>query len=96
MAHTKSLMKSLRKVGAYLISSSGEFRVDAFSMQAQAPATAKVERTGGPEPIIIKNVFSTRLTINDVDDQELARQITLVEFELFRQIKVRRTKGGER
>ncbi|KAL6047267.1 Guanine-nucleotide dissociation stimulator CDC25 [Balamuthia mandrillaris] len=41
-----------------------------------------------PEPVVLfKNIFSRNLTFNDMDELELARQMTLIEFDIFQQIK---------
>ncbi|KAF2074781.1 hypothetical protein CYY_003927 [Polysphondylium violaceum] len=43
------------------------------------------ERT--PEPNVPKNIFSNRLEIYDIDEEEIARQLTLIEFNLYKKIK---------
>ncbi|KAJ6242096.1 ras guanine nucleotide exchange factor i-related [Anaeramoeba flamelloides] len=40
-----------------------------------------------PEPKVPKNIFSPTLSIFDIDEIEVARQITLIDFEMFSQIK---------
>ncbi|KAJ5074401.1 guanine nucleotide exchange factor [Anaeramoeba ignava] len=40
-----------------------------------------------PEPKIPKNIFSPKLTLNDIDEEEIARQLTLYEFNIYKQIK---------
>ncbi|GAM22694.1 hypothetical protein SAMD00019534_058690 [Acytostelium subglobosum LB1] len=40
-----------------------------------------------PEPKVPKNIWSTSLTIFDVDEEEVARQLTLIDFEIFSSIK---------
>ncbi|KAJ5078864.1 ras guanine nucleotide exchange factor i-related [Anaeramoeba ignava] len=40
-----------------------------------------------PEPKVPKNIFSTSLSLLDVEEEEVARQLTLIEFDLFSQIK---------
>jgi hypothetical protein len=42
----------------------------------------------------MKIIFSTRFVIHDIDELELARQLTLVDFEIFRRIKVRPPRDG--
>jgi hypothetical protein len=42
-----------------------------------------------PEPKVPRNVFSPSLSLMDINDEELARQLTLMEFETFRAIRVR-------
>jgi len=40
-----------------------------------------------PEPKVPRNVFSPSLSLMDIHDEELARQLTLMEFATFRAIK---------
>lgn len=40
-----------------------------------------------PRPIVPKNIFSPNLRWVDVDEEELARQLTLIEFEYFYKIR---------
>ncbi|GAM20828.1 hypothetical protein SAMD00019534_040030 [Acytostelium subglobosum LB1] len=40
-----------------------------------------------PEPKVPKNIWSQTLDIFDVDEEELARQLTLIDFEIFTAIK---------
>ncbi|KYQ96865.1 Ras guanine nucleotide exchange factor [Tieghemostelium lacteum] len=40
-----------------------------------------------PEPVVPKNIFSNYLNIFDIDEEEIARQLTLIEFDIFRKIK---------
>lgn len=42
-----------------------------------------------PEPKIPKNIFSLYLDLFDVDEEEIARQMTLIDFEIYSSIKVR-------
>ncbi|KAJ5079686.1 ras guanine nucleotide exchange factor i-related [Anaeramoeba ignava] len=39
-----------------------------------------------PEPIIPKNIFSPKLSIFDVNEEEIARQLTLIEFQVYTKI----------
>ncbi|EFA81016.1 Ras guanine nucleotide exchange factor [Heterostelium album PN500] len=39
-----------------------------------------------PEPKVPKNIFSPQLTLAHIDDLEIARQLTLIEYKLFRNI----------
>lgn len=39
------------------------------------------------EPIVPKNIFSSKLTLDDVAEIEIARQLTIMHFSLFSQIK---------
>ncbi|EGC38002.1 aimless RasGEF [Dictyostelium purpureum] len=68
-----NLMKSLSKV-----------------VEKLSPATESKhifnEKT--PEPIVaFKNIFSNNLSFHDIDEEEIARQLTLIEFEIYRKIK---------
>lgn len=40
-----------------------------------------------PEPKVPKNIFSPTLVIDDVDEEEIARQLTVVDFELYRVVQ---------
>ncbi|KYQ96804.1 Ras guanine nucleotide exchange factor [Tieghemostelium lacteum] len=40
-----------------------------------------------PEPRVPKNIFSPTLTLDDVDEEEIARQLCLIDFALYEQIK---------
>jgi hypothetical protein len=40
-----------------------------------------------PRPIVPKNIFAASLTWMDVDEEEIARQLTLIEFDTFRKIR---------
>lgn len=40
-----------------------------------------------PRPIVPKNIFSPHLTWMDVEEEEIARQLTLIEFEYFYKIR---------
>lgn len=41
-----------------------------------------------PEPIVPSNIFSLTFTFFDIDEEEIARQLTLKDFEIFSLIKV--------
>jgi hypothetical protein len=41
-----------------------------------------------PEPKVPKQIFSTGLNLNQVEEIEVARQLTLIEFNIFNQINV--------
>ncbi|KAF2071514.1 hypothetical protein CYY_007175 [Polysphondylium violaceum] len=43
--------------------------------------------TPAPEPKVPKNIWSQTLNIFDIDDEEIARQLTLMDFEIFYNIK---------
>jgi hypothetical protein len=40
-----------------------------------------------PRPVVPKNIFAVSLTWLDVDEEEIARQLTLIEFDTFRKIR---------
>eukprot|EP01105_Mastigella_eilhardi_P020099 TRINITY_DN4769_c0_g1_i2.p1 TRINITY_DN4769_c0_g1~~TRINITY_DN4769_c0_g1_i2.p1 ORF type:complete len:848 (+),score=226.97 TRINITY_DN4769_c0_g1_i2:245-2545(+) len=40
-----------------------------------------------PEPFIPRNIFSKALSLLDIDDEEIARQLTLIEFEIYERIR---------
>lgn len=41
-----------------------------------------------PEPKVPKNIFSLYLDLFDVDEEEIARQMTLIDFEIYSSIKL--------
>eukprot|EP01122_Echinamoeba_exundans_P011028 TRINITY_DN4253_c0_g1_i2.p1 TRINITY_DN4253_c0_g1~~TRINITY_DN4253_c0_g1_i2.p1 ORF type:complete len:584 (-),score=110.29 TRINITY_DN4253_c0_g1_i2:150-1901(-) len=43
--------------------------------------------TQQPEPKVPKNIFSPTLVIDDVEEEEIARQLTVVDFELYRMVQ---------
>ncbi|EFA74821.1 hypothetical protein PPL_11854 [Heterostelium album PN500] len=43
--------------------------------------------TAAPEPKVPKNIWSQNLDIFDVEEEEVARQLTLIDFEIFSSIK---------
>jgi len=45
--------------------------------------------TSAPQPEVPKNIFSRTLSFYDIGDLELARQLTIIEFDLFSVIKPR-------
>ncbi|KAJ6234200.1 ras guanine nucleotide exchange factor i-related [Anaeramoeba flamelloides] len=40
-----------------------------------------------PDPKLPKNIFSPKLNLFDVDEEEIARQLTLIEFKIYSKIK---------
>ncbi|KAF2069090.1 hypothetical protein CYY_009588 [Polysphondylium violaceum] len=40
-----------------------------------------------PEPVVPKNIFSNNLQIYDIDEEEIARQLSLIEFDIYKKIK---------
>ncbi len=57
---------------------------------AAQPGTASTSSRPVEQPIInIKTIFLARLEWEDIDDLELARQLTLLEFEIYQRIQVR-------
>jgi len=47
----------------------------------------KKEVKDPPEPKVPKNIFSPTLTFDDIDEEEIARQLCLIDFTLYEQIK---------
>lgn len=45
-------------------------------------------RGTAPDPKVPKNIWSPTLTLFDVDDEEIARQLSLVDFGIFAKITV--------
>jgi hypothetical protein len=57
---------------------------------AAQPGTASTSSRPVEQPIInIKTIFLARLEWEDIDDLELARQLTLLDFEIYQRIQVR-------
>lgn len=49
----------------------------------------RVFRDPPPEPkVSLRNIFSPKLDILDLDEEELARQLCLMEFDIYYAIKV--------
>jgi len=46
-----------------------------------------------PDPIVPKNIFSQSLTIGEVPAEELARQLTLIDQDLYASLTVRRNEN---
>jgi len=40
-----------------------------------------------PEPKVPKNIFSPKLELDDVDEEEIARQMCILDFELYARVK---------
>ncbi|EFA78501.1 Ras guanine nucleotide exchange factor [Heterostelium album PN500] len=40
-----------------------------------------------PEPKVPKNIFSSTLTFDDIDEEEIARQLCLIDFQMYESIK---------
>eukprot|EP01156_Anaeramoeba_ignava_P021511 Anaeramoba_ignava/c19193_g1_i2.p1 GENE.c19193_g1_i2~~c19193_g1_i2.p1 ORF type:complete len:535 (-),score=203.66 c19193_g1_i2:48-1652(-) len=40
-----------------------------------------------PEPKVPKTIFSPKLSIFDIDEEEIARQLTIIDFEIFQKIQ---------
>jgi len=53
------------------------------------PPTKQGKSQAPPEPKVPKNIFSPLLTLADVDEEEIARQLTLLDFEMYNLIQVR-------
>ncbi|GAM27522.1 hypothetical protein SAMD00019534_106980 [Acytostelium subglobosum LB1] len=45
-----------------------------------------VYSTNPPDPKVPKNIFSPKLALSDIDDLEIARQLTLIEYKMFKSI----------
>ncbi|EGG23773.1 Ras guanine nucleotide exchange factor [Cavenderia fasciculata] len=43
--------------------------------------------TNPPEPKVPKNIFSSTLTFEDIDEEEIARQLCLIDFGMYESIK---------
>ncbi len=41
-----------------------------------------------PEPRVPKNIFSPSLSLDDVDEEEIARQLTIIQYQLYAAINV--------
>ncbi|KAF2074646.1 hypothetical protein CYY_004041 [Polysphondylium violaceum] len=63
--------------------------------QLRAAIVSKIENSNNhkkevkdpPEPKVPKNIFSPTLTFDDIDEEEIARQLCLIDFTLYEQIK---------
>eukprot|EP01133_Synstelium_polycarpum_P015331 gene15331-18170_t len=53
---------------------------------AENTSTSIVYSTNPPEPKVPKNIFSPQLTLSHIDELEIARQLTLIEYKMFRSI----------
>eukprot|EP01132_Coremiostelium_polycephalum_P008012 gene8012-9857_t len=49
-------------------------------------SSSLVYSTNPPEPKVPKNIFSPQLTLAHIDELEIARQLTLIEYRIFRNI----------
>ncbi|KAJ3443426.1 ras guanine nucleotide exchange factor i-related [Anaeramoeba flamelloides] len=47
----------------------------------------KISYSLAPIPIVPKNIFSPTLTLDSIDEEEVARQLTLIDFEMYSKIK---------
>ncbi|KAJ6243439.1 ras guanine nucleotide exchange factor i-related [Anaeramoeba flamelloides] len=47
----------------------------------------KINLQTPPEPKVPKNIFSESLTLFDIDEEEIARQISIIDFEIFSKIR---------
>lgn len=62
-------------------------------LQSKRPEAEEEKRTSTfnedpPEPKVPKNIFSLYLDLFDVDEEEIARQLTLIDFEIYSSIKM--------
>ncbi|KAL6058729.1 Ras guanine nucleotide exchange factor A, variant 2 [Balamuthia mandrillaris] len=58
-------------------------------LTSNEPPKKKIFPEPPPEPRVPRNVFSPKLSLMDIHDEELARQLTLAEFQIFSCIKPR-------
>jgi len=70
------------------------------SLLIQVRSNELVYSTNPPEPKVPKNIFSPQLALSHIDELEIARQMTLIEYRLFRNIPppeflIRTTTFGE-
>ncbi|GAM21223.1 hypothetical protein SAMD00019534_043980 [Acytostelium subglobosum LB1] len=56
-------------------------------VEKQMPSSKLIFNDKTPEPIVPRNIFSQNLMIYDIEEEEIARQMTLIEFEMFKKIK---------
>eukprot|EP01086_Lenisia_limosa_P006835 TRINITY_DN26004_c0_g1_i1.p1 TRINITY_DN26004_c0_g1~~TRINITY_DN26004_c0_g1_i1.p1 ORF type:complete len:340 (+),score=57.14 TRINITY_DN26004_c0_g1_i1:64-1020(+) len=59
----------------------------AVAKSAYAESTASVHPAKPVEPKVPRNIFSPEFSVFDVDDEEIARQITLIDSRLMAQVK---------
>ncbi|KAF2068693.1 hypothetical protein CYY_009983, partial [Polysphondylium violaceum] len=56
------------------------------SLLNQVRTTDSIYSSDPPEPKVPKNIFSPQLSLAHIDELEIARQMTLIEYRLFRNI----------
>ncbi|EGG13809.1 Ras guanine nucleotide exchange factor [Cavenderia fasciculata] len=61
-------------------------RILAQARTAETSQSSMVYSTNPPEPKVPKNIFSPQLTLSHIDELEIARQLTLIEYKIFRNI----------
>lgn len=71
--------------------------VDEIAIDGTVQQTKGTEREhemhDAPDPIVPKNIFSQSLTIGEVPAEELARQLTLIDQDLYASLTVRRNEN---
>jgi len=75
---SRSILRTLR-----------QYRYRAYSGRERETTLEYQFNSEPPYPEVPKNIFSRTLSISDVAPVEIARQLTLIEFNLFSQIKPR-------
>jgi hypothetical protein len=76
---SRSILRTLR-----------QYRYRAYSGRERETTLEYQFNSEPPYPEVPKNIFSRTLFISDVAPVEIARQLTLIEFNLFSQVKVSR------
>eukprot|EP01090_Pellita_catalonica_P019851 TRINITY_DN6873_c0_g1_i1.p1 TRINITY_DN6873_c0_g1~~TRINITY_DN6873_c0_g1_i1.p1 ORF type:complete len:459 (-),score=74.47 TRINITY_DN6873_c0_g1_i1:887-2263(-) len=85
---TQGMLRQLQD----FIESSDTPKIHAVSVEkslkkGSRPRVRYAPKTTPPEPVVPKSIFSSKLSLFDIDDMEIARQITLIEFENFEKIR---------
>lgn len=85
----KAFIERLKQEGSGLARNveSVLIRVSMGAPVKDSPASAGQSRSGAPDPRVPNNVFSPTLRLGDVEEEEVARQLTLMEFQTFANIQ---------
>ncbi|KAJ3435491.1 ras guanine nucleotide exchange factor i-related [Anaeramoeba flamelloides] len=59
----------------------------AIKNQIKGDNKEKINLQTPPEPKVPKNIFSELLTLFDIDEEEIARQISIIDFDIFSKIR---------
>lgn len=62
----------------------------AKQLRAKMDADSAIPETPGrepPEPKVPKTIFSPKLELDDIDEEEIARQLCLIDFELYAKVR---------